>query len=164
MRFNNRKSTKKEGWLAPALRNKADRHVDIVALFVKVAPITDVYFEGGQFDPAVLTAILEGKPIPLGEGYQHGDRYGTATLREAVFQRDHYTCVVCKRNAIKDGVILHAHHMLFWKGRHGDRLQELVTVCDGCHTTANHQPGGKLYGLDIKFANTATATFMNSVK
>ena len=47
-RFNNRKN-KKEGWFAPALQNKADRHVDIATAFVKVAPITDIYFEGGQF-------------------------------------------------------------------------------------------------------------------
>ena len=163
-RFNNRKSTKKEGWIAPSLQNKADRHVDIVASFIKVAPITDVYFEGGQFDTQVLAAIQAGKPIPEGEDYQHGEKYGASTLREAVFYRDHYTCVICGKNSFKDGAILRIHHMLFWKGQHGDRLSELITVCTNCHTSANHQPGGKLFGLGKKLPPLKQAAFMNIVK
>ena len=163
-RFNNCKSTKKEGWIAPSLQNKADRHVDIVASFIKVAPITDVYFEGGQFDTQVLAAIQAGNPLPEGVDYQHGDQYGKSTLREAVFYRDHYTCRICGKNSFKDGAILRTHHLYFWMGQRGNRLSELITICTNCHTSANHQPGGKLFRLDLKLPPLKQAAFMNTVK
>ena len=86
-------------------------------------------------------------------------------MREAVFYRDNYTCQVCGRK-IADGAILHMHHMFYWKGRHGYQLDELVTACEKCHTPANHQKGGKLFGFgeDIKFANLSGAAFMNTVR
>lgn len=163
-RFNNRTSTKKRGWLAPSLQHKADCHIDIIRRFVSVAPITEVYIEVGQFDPAVLAAVQADLPIPEGVGYQHGPRYGINTLREAVFQRDNYTCRFCGRSSIKNGAVLHVHHLLFWKGRHGNSLNELATCCDQCHTPANHQPGGLLWGKEIQFKGVPGAAFMNSVK
>ena len=89
-----------------------------------------------------------------------------ATLREAVFYRDNYTCKVCGRKAKNDSAILHVHHMFYWKGRHGNSLNELLTVCEKCHTPANHQKGSKLYGFgeNIKFANLSGAAFMNTVR
>ena len=55
-------------------------------------PITDITLEMGNFDTQVLKAKEEGKPLPQGADYQHGGRYGIATLREAVFFRDSYKC------------------------------------------------------------------------
>lgn len=161
-RFDNRRTP--EGWLAPAIRNKADRHVDIVTRFVAVAPITDVYVEVAQFDTQVIAAVQEGKPLPQGTDYQHGEQYGIDTLREAVFQRDRYRCIFCGRDSFKNGAILHAHHAYFWRGQHGDRLSELATCCEKCHTTANHQPGGKLWGYDKPLPRYNGAAFMNVVK
>lgn len=161
-RFDNRR--RKEGWLAPSLQNKADRHMDIVKSFASVAPVTDVYIEVGQFDIQVLAAMEEGRPIPDGIGYQRGDRYAIDTLREAVFQRDQYTCRICGRSAFKDKAILHAHHAYYWRGQHGDRLSELMTVCEKCHTSANHQKGGKLWGYDKALPRFVGAAFMNSVR
>ena len=113
----------------------------------------------------LLQSIQKGEAKPEGADYQKGPRYNLATLREAVFYRDNYTCQVCKRK-IADGAILHMHHMFYWKGRHGYQLDELVTVCEKCHTPANHQKGGKLYGFgkDKKFANLSGAAFMNAVR
>lgn len=113
----------------------------------------------------MLKAIQEGKVTPEGADYQHGPRYNLATLREAVFYRDNHTCQVCGRS-IKDGAILHAHHMFYWKGRHGNSLSELLTVCEKCHTSPNHQKGGALYGFgeDKKFADLTGAAFMNTVR
>lgn len=161
-RFDNRHHL--EDWFAPSIQNKADRHIDIVTRYVAAAPVTDVYVEVGQFDTQVLAAMQEGKPIPQGEDYQQGEQYGIDTLREAVFQRDHYRCVFCGRDSFKDGAILHAHHAYFWRGQHGDRLPELATCCEKCHTSANHQPGGKLYGYNKPLPRYNGAAFMNSVK
>ncbi len=163
-RFNNRFSTKKEGWLAPSLKNKADFHINLVKKYLSVLPISDIYIEVGQFDTAVLSAVQAGNPVPEGIGYQHGPNYGMNTLREATFQRDNYTCKFCGKSAIKDGVILHAHHMLYWKGRHGNSINELATCCNECHTPKNHQEGGLLWGKELKFKGISNAAFMNSVR
>ena len=128
-------------------------------------PITHAIVEVGSFDTMLVKAIEEGKATPESADYQKGPRYNLATLREAVFYRDNYTCQVCGRKA-NEGAILHVHHMFYWKGRHGNSLSELITVCEKCHTPANHQKGGKLYGFgeDIKFANLSGAAFMNTVR
>lgn len=169
-RFDNRK--KGEGWFAPSIQNKIDQHVALVRNLCKVMPITSAAIEVGQFDTAVLVAVQEGRPIPEGIDYQHGPRYGVSTLREAVFQRDNYTCKVCKCNLFnkktwkkgESAPILRVHHMLYWKGQHGNRLRELMTICTNCHTSENHAEGGILYGLDIEFQSFAQAAFMNAAK
>ena len=163
-RFNNRVSNKNPGWLAPSIQHKADLHVALIRKYIKVMPITDVHIEVGQFDTAVLAAVQADKPIPSGIEYQYGPRYGINTLREAVFARDNYTCRFCGRSAFKNNAILHVHHVLFWKGRHGNSLNELATCCDKCHTPANHQSGGLLWGKELKFKGVPGAAYMNAVK
>ena len=162
-RFDNRK--RGEGWLAPSLRHKKELNVNVVKMYCAVMPITYATVEVGSFDTMLVKAIQEGKVIPEGADYQKGPRYNLATLREAVFYRDNYVCKVCGRKAT-EGAILHMHHMFYWKGRHGNSLDELLTVCEKCHTPANHQKGGKLYGFgeDVKFADLSGAAFMNAVR
>lgn len=160
-RFDNRR--KAEKWLAPSLRNKKDRHVDIVKMYSEICPVTSVTLEMGQFDPAVLDAVEQGKPVPEGTDYQHGPCYGYDTLREAVFARDGYKCRCCGRSAIEDGVILCMHHVGFRQGDRSNRLSNLAAVCEECHTPKNHKEGGSLW--DIKPPKgTAFATFMNAVR
>ena len=134
-RFDNRK--RGEGWLAPSLKHKKELNVNVVKMYCAVMPIMHATIEVGSFDTMLVKAIQEGKAIPEGADYQKGPRYNLATLREAVFYRDNYTCRVCGRK-IADGAILHMHHMFYWKGRHGYQLDELVTACEKCHTPANH--------------------------
>lgn len=163
-RFNNRKGMVCKDGFAPSIRNKRDRHILLFQKYSEVLPVTSAVFEMGQFDTQALKAMEEGKPLPEGTDYQHGERYGTATLREAVFARDHYTCICCKKNAFKDNAILHVHHIGFWKGDRTNRLANLGTVCDRCHTPKNHKPGGKLYGLEPKLKTFKGATFMTMVR
>lgn len=163
-RFNNRASGKKEGWLAPSLNNKKDMHIKIFEIYNAVLPITSVVIEVAQFDTQILKAVQDGAPLPSGTDYQHGERYGYDTLREAVFARDNHTCIICKKNAFKDGVILRAHHLGFWKSDRTNRASNLATVCTKCHTSKNHKPGGKLYGLQSMSKNLKSAAFMNTVK
>lgn len=163
-RFNNRVSGKKEGWLAPSLNNKKDMHIKIFEIYNAVLPITSVVIEVAQFDTQILKAVQDGAPLPSGTDYQHGERYGYDTLREAVFARDNHTCIICKKNAFKDGVILIVHHLGFWKSDRTNRASNLATVCTKCHTSKNHKPGGKLYGLPSMSKNLKSAAFMNTVK
>ena len=126
-------------------------------------PITDITMEMGQFDTQVLKAIEEGKTLPQGVDYQHGERYGVDTLREAVFTRDGYTCQCCGKS-IKDGVILRVHHIIYRSNGGTNRMSNLITVCTKCHTSENHKPGGKLYGWKPKIKSFKGATFMTSVR
>ena len=162
-RFDNRK--RDDGWLAPSLEHKKELNVNVIKMYCEVMPIAHATVEVGSFDTMLVKAIEEGKVTPEGADYQKGPRYNLATLREAVFYRDNYTCQVCGRKA-NEGAILHVHHMFYWMSRHGNSLSELVTACEKCHTPANHQKGGKLYGFgeNIKLANLSGAAFMNTVR
>lgn len=164
-RFNNRTSSKSEGWLAPSIQNKADTQCRLFEEYKKYLPITTATFEMGQFDTQVLEAVEKGKPIPKGLDYQHGPTYSFDTLREAVFQRDNYTCIVCGRSAITDGITLCLHHLGFRIGDRSNRIANLGSTCkEYCHNHKNHKPGGALYDLKPELKSFKGAAFMNSVK
>ena len=122
-RFDNRR--REEKWIAPSLRHKAEVHLDWLERICRVMPVTDITLEMGNFDTQLLKAMEEGKPAPKGTDYQHGERYGIATLREAVFSRDRYTCQCCGRG-IKDHAVLHVHHIRYRSMRGTDRLSNLA--------------------------------------
>ena len=160
-RFNNRSKKNKE--MAPSLRHRKENQIRLFESFYKVMPITSATFEMGKFDTQLLQAIADGKPLPEGKDYQQGSKYLFQTEREAVFGRDHYTCQVCGKS-VKDGVILHTHHIGFWKGYRSNRISNLLTVCEHCHTAKNHKPGGAFWGLEPKSTNLAAATYMSTVR
>lgn len=159
-RFDNR--YKPKGWLPPSLRHRIENQLRIFSSYKEVMPITTATFEMGKFDTQLLKAILEGNETPEGKDYQQGEQYLYETVRKAVFGRDSYTCQICGRS-IKNGAILHTHHIGFWKEYRSDRIGNLLTVCDRCHTAKNHQPGGKLCGIEPK-PDMAPAAYMNAVR
>ena len=160
-RFDNRSRKNKE--MAPSLRHRKENQINLFESFCKVMPITSATFEMGKFDTQLLQAIADGKPLPEGKDYQQGSKYLFQTEREAVFSRDHYTCQVCGKS-VKDGVILHTHHIGYWKGYRSNRISNLLTVCEHCHTAKNHKPGGALWGLEPQSTNLAAATYMSTVR
>ena len=164
-RWNNRKNNLicKDGF-APSIRNKRDRHIDIFKMYYDVIPISSAIFEMGQFDTQILKAMEESRPLPHGKDYQHGEQYGYSTLREAVFARDNYTCICCGKSAIKNKVILNIHHLGYRKGDRSNRMSNLATVCSNCHTSKNHQKGGRLYDLKPKLKSFKGATFMTTIR
>ena len=161
VRFSSRSTKNKD--MAPSLRHRKQNQIRLFESFCKVMPITSATFEMGKFDTQLLQAIAEGKPLPEGKDYQRGSKYLYQTEREAVFSRDHYTCQVCGKS-VKDGVILHTHHIGFWKNYRSNRISNLLTVCSKCHTAKNHKPGGKLWGLELMSSNLASATYMSTVR
>ena len=162
-RFNNRK--KKKGWLAPSLQHKVDIHLQWLEKYMEVIPITKIVVEVGSFDTQRLTAIENNEKLPVGEDYQKGVKYDFYTTRDAVFSRDHYTCQCCKKSIHDDkNLILHTHHIGYWKHDRSNRVSNLLTVCNKCHTPTNHQSSGKLYGLESKSTKLPEAAFMNSVR
>lgn len=164
-RWNNRHNNLicKDGF-APSIRNKRDVHINLFKMYHEVCPITSATFEMGQFDTQLLKAVENGNNVPQGTDYQHGERYGYSTLREAVFARDNYKCVCCRKSAIKSGLILKIHHLGYRIGDRSNRMSNLATVCSNCHTSKNHQKGGKLYDLKPKLKTFKGATFMTMVR
>ena len=160
-RFDNRRRDKE--WLPPSLEHKKDIHIRQIKRICDVMPVTSITMEMGTFDTQALKALEEGRPLPQGKDYQQGERYGTATLREAVFSRDDYTCQCCGRS-IKDHAILHVHHIRYRSQGGTNRIGNLITVCDKCHTPANHQPGGKLWNWKPKIKSFKGATYMTAVR
>lgn len=163
-RWNNRKGLIAKDGFAPSIRNKRDVHVHLYEEYCKIFSITKAVFEMGQFDTQVLKAVEEGRPIPKGMDYQKGEQYGYATLGEAVFARDNYTCICCGKSAIKGGVKLRIHHIGYLSGDRSNRMSNLGSVCENCHTSKNHKPGGKLYNLKPRLKTFKGATFMTMVR
>jgi hypothetical protein len=121
-RFNNR--TRVEGWLPPSLNSKLQSTVRIVKDLAKILPITKVIVEIGKFDSQKLQ-----NPDIQGIEYQQGQTEGYDNVRAYVFERDNYTCQICKK---KDG-ILQTHHIIQRKDNGSDRPDNLVTVHKNCH-------------------------------
>lgn len=164
-RFDNRKATKPKGWLAPSLQHRVDNQIRLFEQYSAVMPVTTATFEMGKFDTQLLQAVADGTKLPEGKDYQHGSRYLFQTERAAVFCRDDHKCQICGRSA-DDGAILYTHHIGFWMNPpyRSNRIGNLLTVCDRCHTAKNHKPSGALWGIMPKATDLASATYMSSVR
>lgn len=131
---------------------------------MKFARLHQQHLRWDKFDTQLLKAIENGENIPQSTDYQHGEQYGYSTLREAVFTRDNYKCICCGKSAIKNGSILKIHHLGYRIGDRTNRMNNLATVCSNCHTSKNHQKGGKLYDLKPRLKGFKGATFMTMVR
>jgi N6-L-threonylcarbamoyladenine synthase len=150
-RWNNRVSTKKEGWLAPSIKHKLDSHIMLVDKVNKFLPITKVIVEVANFD---IQKIIN--PEIKGEGYQEGVQSDFWNTREYVLHRDNHECQHCKG---KD-LILNVHHIES-RQTGGDRPDNLITLCKSCHDKFHK---GKIR-LDVKKLNGFKAeTFMSMVR
>ena len=137
-----------DGWLPPSLQSKLDHHVEIISRYLRYLPVPDgkhLKIEVGRFDMARMQ-----DPTVHGELYQRGPMYDSENVKAYVFARDEYKCQCCKAAAgtrRKDGtaVKIRAHHVLFKRRGATDTPEYMATVCDACHTPANHQEGGILY-------------------
>ena len=124
-RFNNRVSSKKEGWLAPSVKQKVDTHLAVVGKVYQILPVSRVIVETASFDIQKIRnpAISETE-------YQQGEQLGFWNVREYVLFRDGHTCQCCKGRS-KDS-ILNVHHIESRKTG-GDAPNNLITLCETCH-------------------------------
>ena len=125
-RFTNRVSTKKNGWLAPSVRQKVDTHLTVVAKVHKILPISKIIVETASFD---IQKIKD--PTISGTEYQQGEQLDFWNVREYVLFRDSHVCQCCKGRS-KDK-ILNVHHIESRKTG-GDAPNNLITLCETCHT------------------------------
>ena len=121
-RFDNR--TRQEGWLPPSLKSKAESTIKIVRQLSEILPISKVKIEIAKFDTQKLQ-----NPDIKGIEYQKGVTEGYDNVRAYVFERDKYTCQICK----KPEGILQTHHINQKKDNGSDRSDNMVTVHKDCH-------------------------------
>ena len=124
-RFDNRVSSKKDGWFAPSVRQKVDSHIRAIDLVCTILPVKKIVVEVAQFD----TQLLKNPEIS-GEQYQQGEQLGFWNTREYVLFRDNHQCQHCHGKS-KDN-ILNVHHIESRKTG-GNSPDNLITLCETCH-------------------------------
>ena len=124
-RFDNRISSRKDGWLAPSVQQKTDSHLRIVEKVCSILPVKNIIVEVAQFDTQRLK-----NPEISGEQYQQGEQLGFWNTREYVLSRDNHQCQHCHGKS-KD-TILNVHHIESRKTG-GDSPGNLITLCETCH-------------------------------
>jgi N6-L-threonylcarbamoyladenine synthase len=122
-RFNNRR--RKEGWLAPSIRNKVDSHLKVIRLVHSLLHVTKTTIEIAQFD----AQKIKNEQIQ-GVEYQQGEQMGFWNIREYVLARDGHKCQHCKGKS--SDKILNVHHLESRKTG-GNAPNNLITLCETCH-------------------------------
>ena len=125
-KFLNRVSSKKQGWLAPSIRQKIDTHLTVIDKIYKILPITKLVIETTSFDIQKIK-----NPNIKGSEYQQGEQLDFWNFRSYVLFRDGYACQCCKGKS-KDK-ILNVHHIESRKTG-GNAPNNLITLCETCHT------------------------------
>lgn len=154
-RFNNRVSTKKDGWLAPSVKQKVETHLTVVKKVHQILPITNIVVETASFDIQKIK-----NPTISGVEYQQGEQLDFWNVREYVLFRDGHTCQCCKGKS-KDK-ILNVHHIESRKIG-GNAPNNLITLCETCHT-GYHKGTVKLPKTIHRGMSFKDATFMGIMR
>lgn len=152
-RFDNRGNSRREGRLAPSIKSKLFSHYREKRFVEALLPVTKWKVELASFDIHKIK-----NPEVSGTGYQEGDLKGFYNVKAYVLHRDGYTCQHC-RGKSKDSR-LHCHHIVFRSKQGSDTPENLITLCETCHT-ALHSGEFKLSG---RRSNTKHATEIGIVK
>lgn len=148
-RFLNRK--RKEGWLPPTVQSKLDATFIWIDKFCKLVPNPILHIEVGKFNVSKL-----GSRNLAGDFDYYNKRY-------YVFSRDGYVCQCCKKQNHR----LKLHHIIYRSHGGTDSADNLITVCETCHSSENHREGGIFYDWMLKKKKNKQykeATFMNIVR
>ena len=122
-RFDNR--LRKDGWLAPSVKNKAESHLKVIRLVHSLLPVTKTTIEVAQFDAQKIK-----NDAIQGVEYQQGEQMGFWNIREYVLARDGHKCQHCRGNS--GDKILNVHHLESRKTG-GNAPDNLITLCETCH-------------------------------
>jgi hypothetical protein len=158
-KFDNRK--RNEGWLAPSIQHKLDSHMRFINRLKGILPITKIIVEVANFDIQKIK-----NPDIRGKEYQQGEQEEFWNLREYILHRDGHKCqnLDCKNN--DNNPILEIHHIKYRSNGGTDTPNNLITLCNKCHTTPNHKEGKLLFTWQTnkpKIRGFKDATFMSIV-
>ena len=162
LRWNNRTKSKPKGWLAPSLQHKLDSHIKFINYLYSILPIRKCIVEVANFDIQKMN-----NDSISGVEYQQGDMMGFLNLREYILHRDNHKCQNpnCKNKGKEQ--ILEIHHIKYKSLGGVDNKNNLITLCNKCHTSPNHKKGKFLYDWCIegkKVRGFKDATFMSMIR
>lgn len=152
-RFNNRR--RKDGWLAPSVKQKIDSHLTMVSKVCKILPISNIAVEVASFDIQKIK-----NPTISGTDYRQGEQLDFWNVREYVLFRDGHICQCCKGKS-KDK-ILNVHHIESRKTG-SDAPNNLITLCETCHK-GYHKGTVKLPKTIHRGMSFRDATFMGVMR
>jgi len=154
---------RKSGWLPPSIQHDLESLVKLVRALTQILPINNIIIETATFDIQKLK-----NPTIEGKGYQQGERFGIdGNLREYILQRDKYSCKhsECEK---KEKTILNVHHIVERNNGGTDSPDNLITLCNNCHTPANHKNGflspKKILGDKKLSKSFKSETYMNIIR
>lgn len=128
-RFLNRNNSTRLNRLPPSVKHKVQAHIDEIEFCRKILPISKIVLEVSQFD----THLMKNPCLILEKvkhwGYQKGFNYGWASRREAILNRDSYTCQICGKKYTR----LEVHHVIFRSQGGTNDENNLITLCEDCH-------------------------------
>lgn len=125
VRFNNRASSKREGRIAPSIKNKKDEILRVLRFLLKYISISSIYYEDVSFD---IRALTDGYK-PYNWQYQKSNRLDE-NIRKAVVLRDNCTCQMCNAT----DTLLEVHHITPRSQNGNNTLKNLITLCSYCHS------------------------------
>ncbi len=160
-RWLNRKNSIKSGRFSPTMISKINSHIKEIEYVKSILPINNLVLETGTFDMHLMKNPMLHNEKYRRWGYQKGLNYGFANTKAKVLNRDNYTCQCCKGK--KKSNRLEIHHVIFRSNGGSDEEDNLITLCDTCHTNLHHG-NLKLNLKGIKKGSLKHATQMNSIR
>ena len=150
-RWQNRASMRKKNRLAPSIKSKVNSHLREKVFVESILPISQWIVEIASFDiHKIINHEVKGK------GYQNGNQKGFYNIKAYVLNRDQYQCQKCKTKSGK----LHVHHIVFRSNGGTDSPDNLITLCESCHSKLH---SGK-FDIKGKRSKTKHATEIGIIK
>ncbi len=123
-RFDNRKSSKRNGRIAPSILQKRQATIRVISQLNKWVNITSYWLEDVAID---IRALTDGYKS-YGWQYQRSNRLDE-NIRKAVILRDGCKCMECG----KSNTVLEVHHIKPRRLNGSNTLDNLITLCGKCH-------------------------------
>ena len=123
-RFNNRKSSKREGRIAPSILQKRQAIIRVINQLNKWINITNYWLE----DVSINIRSLTDGYKPYRWQYQKTNRLDE-NIRKAVILRDNCRCMECGKTNCR----LEVHHIRPRRLNGSSTLGNLITLCAKCH-------------------------------
>jgi hypothetical protein len=153
-RFNNRKSSKPEGWLPPSVQRRYDTHLNLINKIRKLLPISRIILEIAKFDiQKIENSSIEGKD------YQQGNLYEYQNVRSYLMSRESGKCQLCKKDFKNKPS--HIHHIKPRSRGGNDRPNNLVLLHKKCHDKLHEEHLEQT--LKSNFKSYKHSTFMNII-
>ena len=164
-RFLNRRNSIRLNRLPPSVKHIVESHLREKRFIESILPVTKWFVETASFDIHKITNPRVSKA--QGWTYQQGRCKDFYNVKSYVLNRDKYVCQKCKSK--KANLKLHVHHIVFKSNGGTDSPDNLVTLCESCHSKIHLLKNGQAEKesklLQTKAQkSTASATKISIVK